>query len=56
MYGKKGFLKTSQNSQQSTYAAGSFLIKLQGQTETLWKKRLQCMCFPVNLVEFLRTC
>ena len=41
---KKVFLEISQNSQQSTCARVSFLIKLQA-----WH-----MCFPVNFVKFLR--
>ena len=47
---KKVFLEISQNSQESTCARVSFLIKLQ-----FIKKRLWHRCFLVNFVELLRT-
>ena len=51
---KKVFLWISQNSQENTCAAVSFLIKLQ-RPATLIKKKLWYRCFPVNFVKFLRT-
>ena len=48
------FLKFSQNSQESTCARVSFLIKLLTETEILLKKRLCHRCFPVNFEKFLR--
>ena len=48
---KKVFLEISQNSQESTCASVSFLIKLQA----LLKKKLWHRYFPVNFVKFLRT-
>ena len=50
---KKVFLDISQNSQESTCARVSFLIKLQ--PSTLLKMRLWHRCFPVNFVKFLST-
>ena len=50
---KKVFLKISPNSQESTCARVSFLIKLQA--ATLLKKRLWHSYFPVNFLKFLRT-
>ena len=47
------FLKILQNSQESTCARVSFLIKLQ--LPALFKKRLWHRCFPVNFAKFLRT-
>ena len=44
------FLEISQNSQKSTCARVSFLMKL-----TLLKKRPWHRCFPVNFAKFLRT-
>ena len=52
---KKGVLEISQNSQESTCARVSFLIKLQVPPVTLLKKRLWHSCLPVNLAKFLRT-
>ena len=52
---KKVFLEISQNSQESTCARVSFLIKLQARPATLLKKRLWYRCFPVNFAKFLRT-
>ena len=52
---KKGVLEISQNSQESTCARVSFLIKLQVPPVTLLKKRLWRSCLPVNLAKFLRT-
>ena len=49
---KKVFLEISQNSQESTCARDSFLIKLQA---TLLKKSLWHRSFPVNFAKFLRT-
>ena len=59
-YGKKVFLKISQNSQGNTCAKVSFSIKLQAKLAglrpaTLLKKRLWRRCFPVNFAKFLRT-
>ena len=47
---KIGFLKISQNSQEITFARGSFLIK--SQAATLLIKRLRHMDFPVVLRNF----
>ena len=47
---KKVLLKMSQNTQESTCARVSFLIKLQPSGLKLWNR-----CFPVNFVKFLRT-
>ena len=44
-----------QNSQKSTCARVSFLIKLQHQTCNFIKKRVRHRCFPVNFAKFLRT-
>ena len=46
------FLEISQNSQESTCARVSFLIKLQ---IPCLKKKLLHICFPVNIAKFLRT-
>ena len=54
---KQVFLETSQNSQESTCARVSFLIKLQAsglRPATLLKKRLWHRCFPENFVKFIR--
>ena len=53
--GKKVFLEIPQHSQENTYARDSFSIKLQAWPATLLKKSLWHRCFPVNVVEFLRT-
>ena len=50
---KKVVLEILQNSQESTCARVSFLIKLQ--LATLLKKRPWHKCFPSNFVKFLRT-
>ena len=47
-------LVISQNSQKSTCATVSFLIKLQPQACNFIKKRLWQRCFPVNFAKFLR--
>ena len=52
---KKLFLEISQNSQESTGARASYLIKLQARLATLFKKRLWHRCFPVNFAKFLIT-
>ena len=52
---KKVFLEILQNSQDSTCARVSFLIKLQAAPATLLKKRLQHRCFPGNFAKFLIT-
>ena len=52
---KKVVLEISQNSQESTCARDSFLIKLQAWPSTLLKKSLWHRCFPVNYAKFLRT-
>ena len=46
VFGKKVFLKISQNSQENTCTRVSFYKKL---------KRLWHRCFPVNFTKFLRT-
>ena len=51
---KKVFLKISQNSQESTHARVSFLIKLQARPATLLKRRLWHRCFPLNFAKFSR--
>ena len=51
----KVFLEISQNSQESTCARASILIKLQASPLTLLKKRLWHRCFSVNFAKFLRT-
>ena len=51
---KTVFLKSLQNSQESTCARVSFLIKLQAAPATLLKKRLWHRCFSVNFERFLR--
>ena len=52
---KKGVLRNFlENSQESTCARASFLIKLQAPA-TLLKKKLWHRCFPVNFAKFLRT-
>ena len=55
---KKVILEILQNSQESTCARVSFLIKLQAwglRPATLLKKRLWDRCFPMNFVKILRT-
>ena len=53
---KKVSLKNSQNSQESTCARVSFLIKLQAVVCNFTKKRCSGTgCFSVNFVNFLRT-
>ena len=52
---KKVFLEILQNSQESTCARVSFLIKLQALPASLLKKRLWRRCFPLNFAKFLRT-
>ena len=49
---KKGVLRNFENSQKSTCARVSFLIKLQA---FFLKKRLWHRCFSVNFAKFLRT-
>ena len=51
---RKVFLEISQNSQESTRAKVSILIKLQAPA-TFLKKRLWHRCFSVNFVKFRRT-
>ena len=52
---KKGVLRNFlENSQESTCARASFLIKLQAPA-TLLKKKLWHRCFPVNFAKFQRT-
>ena len=53
VFSKKGFLKISQNSQESTCARVPFLIKLQAPPASLLKKRLRYRCFPLNFAMFL---
>ena len=50
---KNALFEILQNSQESTYARVSFLIKLQ--PETLLKKKLWHRCFPPNFAKFQRT-
>ena len=57
---KKIFSEISQNSQESSCARVSFLIKEETLAQvfrpaTLFKKRPWHRCFPVNFVKFLRT-
>ena len=52
---KKVFLEISRNSQETTCARISFLIKLQAAPATLLKKRLWHRCFPVNFTKSIRT-
>ena len=52
---KKVFKEISQNSQENICDRVSFLIKLQPEPATLFKKRLWHRCFPVNFAKFLRT-
>ena len=55
MFCKKGFLETSQNSQENTRTR-AFFNKVPGlRPATLFKKRGSGACFPVNIAEFLRT-
>ena len=49
---KKVFLNILQNSQETTYARVSSLIKLQGRAQKE-KKRLWHRCFSVNLAKYL---
>ena len=49
------FLEISQNSQESTCARVSFLIKLQAEACNFIKKETLARCFPVNFAKFLRT-
>ena len=50
---KKVFLEISQDSQESTCARVSFVVR--PQPATLLKKGFWHRCFPVNLAKFLRT-
>ena len=53
---KKVVLGNSKNSEESTCARVSFLIKLQALDSQFYlKKSLWHRCFPVNFVKFLRT-
>ena len=49
------FLKISQNSQESTCARVSFLIKLQADACNFIKTKTLPRCFPVNFLKCLRT-
>ena len=49
------FLKFLQNSQESTCARVTFLIKFQAPPATLLKRRLWYRSFPVNFAKFLGT-
>ena len=50
-YIKKKFLQIPQYSQENKCVGVSFFLK----TCNFIKKRLQCMCFPVNISKFLDT-
>ena len=46
---------TKISQQKSTCAEDSFLTLQPWKSETLWKKKLQHRCFPVNIAKFSRT-
>ena len=52
---KSVFLKVPQNSQKSTCARVSFLIKFKVSPATLLQKELWHRCFSVNFAKFWRT-
>ena len=51
VFGKKGVLKISQNSQENTCTRVSFLIKLQASATLLKKEILAKMFFSVNFAK-----
>ena len=54
VFGKKGALKISQNSQENTYTRATFLIKLQASATLLKKEILAQTFFSVNFAKFLK--
>ena len=52
---KKGVLENLTKFTGKTFVGVSFLIKLQASDLNLYfKKRVQCRCFPLNLVKFFK--